>query len=274
VTRSVFGSIALIGALLVSPAAHAGLIDALTDEQRQVQICADAASPHEREKEWSRAAGVWEACAGEAERLGYADAVRPLRDQAAVVRALADAEPLREADPNRWALAVLAVAADQESIEYPTDAVALVFREWARTEAGKARLAQIRTVTVHWDGKSDAHAAQVFRRYVEDQSLRWAEPGAPDVGVIVFARIRTRDLEPRSTSRMGSLARTEATFDASKLRLPQLDRSEDGFVAVAATESATAADAREEALQEACRRAAARVLKQVLRIAVEQEEAP
>ncbi len=261
-------------ATLWSPVAHAGLIDALTDEQRQVQVCADAARPFEEAREWARAAGVWDACAAECGRLGYADAVRPLKDQAAVLRALAEFDTFRNEDPNRWALPVLSVAAEQDSIDYPTDAMASVFREWARSEAGKSRLASVHTVTVHWEGKADERTSQVLRRYVEDVGLRWAEPGDPDVGIIVHARVRTRDLEPRTSVRMGSLARTEATVDVSRLRMPRIDRTEDGFVTSAATEAASASDAREEALHEACRRAASRLLKQVLRVVAEREEAP
>lgn len=263
----------MLGSLL-SPPAYAGLIDALTDEQRQVQICADAARPFEEARDWPRAAGTWEACAAECARLGYQDAVRPLKDQAAVLRTLGEFDTFRATDPNRWALPVLAVAAEQASIAYPTDAMASVFREWARTEPGKARLASVHTVTVHWEGATDERTTQVLRRYVEDLGLRWAEPGDPAVGVIVHARVRTRDLEPRTTSRMGSLARTEATVDVSRLRMPRLDRTEDGFVVTAATEAASATDAREEALHEACRRAASHLLKQVLRVVAEREEAP
>lgn len=250
--------------LLVAPAL-AGLLDALSMEERQVRICQDAAAPVEAEHDYARAAGIWEACLGECRRLGYEGAAVMLEDQLALSRAMAKAAEWRASDPNRFALDVLSVAATQVSVEYPTDAVAETFRAWTKTEGGKGRLEPVRTVTVQWEGGGDPHASELVRRYVQDLGLKWADPGDPDVDVIVFATLTRADLEPRQSSRMGSLARAQADVRVDRVRFPRLDRTQDGFTATAAAESAEKPEAREEALRAACERAAAQVLKAVLR---------
>lgn len=252
--------------LLSASLAHAGLLDALSEEDRQVRVCQEAAADAEAVHDYARAAGVWDACLRECSRLGFEGALPMLRDQHALSAAMAEAAAWRTADPDRWAQAVLAVAAGQGSVEYPTDAVADVFRAWMTTEAGKARLEPVRTVTVQWEGDADVRVSQLVRRYVEDLGLRWADPGDPEVDVIVFARVAVRDLEPRTSSRMGSLARAEATVEVDRVRFRHLDRTEEGFQAVASTEHADAPVAREEALRSATERAAARVLKSVLKV--------
>jgi hypothetical protein len=263
-----------VALLLAFPfAAHAGLIDSLTDEQRQLQICRDSAAEPEADHDYARAAGVWQACLDEMTRLGYQSGLPMLRDQVALSRAMAAAAEYRTSDPDRFAQDVLSVAARQSSATYPTDAVADVFRAWMETEAGRARLAPLRTITLDWGGSvpqaERAHPSEVFRRHVEALGLKWAEPGSDDVDVIVFGRITVRDLDARTSSRMGSLARAEATLTATRVRFRRLDRTEAGFTAVGATEDGDAATTREEALDAACERAAAQVLKAVLRVVFE-----
>jgi hypothetical protein len=257
--------------------AHAGLIDALTEEQRQVRICADAALPHEAARDWKRAAIVWEACSAECARLGLDARVPELRDQVAVLTTLAAVEPLRVSDPHRWAMSALRVVSLQESVRYPTALVEDLFRGWMTTEGGKAMTAPVRSVSVFWEGSDRTYQArfdELVRASVEDLGLRWAAPGAPDTGVILFASPLVRDLEPRSSSRQGSLARVEVGLKVRKLRFPRVERDGVRFDAVATAESANAADARDEAMRAAAREAAAQVLKQVLRSVFANEEAP
>lgn len=252
-------------ALLLAPWAHAGLLDVMSAEERQVRICQDAATPAERNHEYARAAGIWEACLSEATRLGYEEALPALRDQAALAREMADAASLRTTDPDRWAQRILAVAAMQGSADYPTDVVAEVFRAWMQTEAGKTRAENVRTVSVQFEGAVEPRTAELVRRYVQDLGLRWADPGDPDVDTIVYARLAMTELEPR-TSRQGSLARVQTTLMVDSLRYRNLDRTEEGFDAVATSEHAEADKAREEALRGACQRTARRLLKAALRV--------
>jgi hypothetical protein len=261
-----------VAALLTWSAAWAGSVDTRAAERQQLQLCTDVALPLEAERSWGLAAEAWAACASDLERLGHDAPLRTVRDHAALLRALDEAEPLYATDPHRWAVAVLRVAADQDTLVYPTPVMTSVFQAWTRTEPGKARLEPVRAVNVRWEARTDERVSQVFRRHVEDLGLRWAEAGAPETGVILYARIRQRDLEPRTTTRIGSLARAEAAFVASQVRMPRVDRTDDGFETAATAEQALPADAREEALQEACRHGAARLLKQVLRTVLQDEE--
>lgn len=251
--------------LMTAAPALAGLLDALSEEERHVRICQDAAAPAEAAFDYASAAGVWEACLGESRRLGYEAAATLLADQLALSTVMAEAAPYRTSDPSRFALDVLEVAARQASVQYPTDAVTRTFLAWTQTEAGRGRLEPMRTVTVEWAGAGDPHAHELVRRYVQDLGLKWAEPGDPDVDVIVYARLVTTDLEPRQSTRLGSLSRAQAVVSVERVRFRHLDRTLDGFAATAAAESPEKATAREEALRGACERAAAQVLKAVLR---------
>lgn len=268
----------LIGPALLTPGAHAGLLRDMTEEERHVRFCQDAASSPEDDHAYARAVGVWQACLSEAQRLGYTEAVAMLEDQLALTRAMAAAAEWRASDPNRFALSVLSIAAAQRSVEYPTDVVAEVFRAWMGTEAGRGRLAAVRTITLDWSDPEGArptppkdreHATAVFRRYAQDLGLKWAEPGSDDVDVIIFGSISQADLDPLSTTRAGSLPRAEARFHAQRVRFRAADLNNVGFLTTATAESGDRAISREEALDEACQRGAARVLKQVLRVVFE-----
>jgi hypothetical protein len=258
--------------ILLVPTAFAGLLDGLSPAERQVAICQQAAEPFEAGHDYTKAAGVWEACVAECQRTGVTDAVGPLQDQLTLSRAMAAAAAWRTDDPNRYALAVLDVAADLKTSRFPGTGVRDVFRAWMQTEPGKARLDPVRTVTIQWqDLPADQaalahHAADVLRRDVEDLGLKWAEPGKPEVDTILFASLDVGDAVAITTGAQGSLPRAQARLVVDRVRFRTLDDAGEGFTAGAAAEAADAETARDEALRAACQRAADRVLKQVLQI--------
>lgn len=254
--------------ILFVSAAFAGLLDTLSDEERQVAICQQAAAPAAAEHDYARAAGVWEACAAESRRAGHTSAVAMLEDQLALTKARAKAAAFRTTDPHRYALDVLSVAADQRSTYYPGTDVADVFRAWMTTEPGKSRLAPVRTITLVWteppEGDLGTRALSIFRRHVEDLGLKWADAGHPDVDVIVFASLALGAVDPTTVGPAGSLKRAEARFEAERVRFRTIDHTTDGYRVTAAAEEPEPDAAEEEALRGACEKAAARLLKQVL----------
>ncbi|MES2639172.1 MAG: hypothetical protein V4850_06800 [Myxococcota bacterium] len=260
--------------LLVFPA-MAGLLDTLSPEERQVVLCQQVATPAEAVHDYTRAAGVWGACLAESRRTGQEAVSAMLEDQLALMQARASAAAWRTTDPNRYAIAVLGVAADQRSTYYPGTDIPDVFRAWMQTEAGKARLAPARTITLIWEGvapeqeKESRAVAELFRRHVSDLGLKWADAGHPDVDVIVYATLSIAALDPVTTGPAGALTRAEARFEATRVRFRTLDETTDGFRVAAVAEEAEPALAREQATRAACERAAARLLKQVLRAVLE-----
>ncbi|MDP2310554.1 MAG: hypothetical protein Q8P18_31335 [Pseudomonadota bacterium] len=256
--------------LFVLPA-MAGLLDTLTPEERQVVLCQQVATPAEVVHDYARAAGVWGACLAESRRTGQDAVSALLADQLGIIQARASAAAWRTADPNRYAIAVLTVAADQRSTYYPGTDIADVFRAWMQTEAGKARLEPARTITLVWEGvapEDEAEArtvAELFRRHVSDLGLKWADPGHPDVDVIVYATLSIAALDPATSGPAGALSRAEARFEATRVRFRTLDDTTDGFRVGSIAEEAEAGLAREAATRAVCERAAARLLKQVLR---------
>lgn len=262
--------------LILATIAHAGLLDTLTEEQRQLQLCADAAGPQEAARDWGAAATTWEQCATDLRAHGATGSLPPLMDQSAVLRAMKRHEPLRQSEPGRWGSEILSVAARQSTTIYPSGAVLGVFRAWAATQAGKERLADVSTVTLAWVPTSDlspearaarTRHAELYRRYVEDLGLRWAEPGSPDIDVIVRAQVVERELPPRTTARMGALARRETVVRVADVRFPRLDRTADGYESRSAAEAVTGEEARDEALRAAMAESSAQLLKVVLRAA-------
>lgn len=255
--------------ILLVPGALAGLIDTLSPEERQVAICRQAAAPAEEAFDFAKAAGVWEACLGEAKRQGFTGAVPLLQDQVTLLTARAEAAPLRTTDPNRYALEVLAVAADLRAGQALGTDVADIFRAWMATEAGKQRLEPVRTVTLQWSEApaseaQGARAAEVFRRHVEDLGLKWADPGHPDVDVIVYGALTVRPVEKVAADDAPSLPRAEARFEVERVRFRTIDQETSGFRAAATAEDPELPAAEDQALRGACERAAARLLKQVL----------
>lgn len=255
--------------LLVSTAAFAGLLDTLSDDERQVAICQQVVAPAAANHDYARAAGVWEACLSESKRAGHTAVVAILEDQLAITRARASAADLRTTDPHRYALEVLEVAADQRSTWYPSTDLPDVFRAWMSTEAGKGRLDPVRTITLQWTTPPVSEAlatrtTELFRRHVEDLGLKWADPGHPDVDVIVYGAIKVAQVDAKESGPAGSLARVEARFESERVRFRTIDHTTDGFRATAAAEEPERAVAEDEAVKAACERAAARLLKQVL----------
>ncbi len=257
--------------ILLALPAFAGLMDTLSPEERQVVICQQVAAPAEAVHDYARAAGVWEACLAESRRTGQSAVSAMLEDQLALIQARAKAAAWRTADPHRYALDVLAVAANQRSTYYPGTDLPDVFRAWMQTEAGKARLEPARTITLVWEGlapeqQADSRAvAEMFRRHVSDLGLKWADAGHPDVDVIVYATLSVAALDPVTSGPAGALSRAEARFEATRVRFRTLDDTTEGFRVAAVAEEAEPDVARDLAVRAACERAAARLLKQVLR---------
>ena len=271
--------------LLTVGLAQAGLLDTLDDSGRALQLCVDRGAPAEARGAYAEAADVWKACADEARVNGWSETQARLGDQAALARAFVALESFRESDPGKFALGILEVAARQETRIWLTPSVMSTFHAWMASEAGKSRMADARTVTLYWEqsarvaegpkrGKvgdprneveARAHAADILRREVQDLGLRWAEPGDPEIDIIVHARLTTRELAARTSSRMGELPRREVSFRVSSLRFVRLDRTDDGFESRVVAEASTPEAATEEALVGAASDAAARLLKHALR---------
>lgn len=255
--------------ILLALPAFAGLIDTLSPEERQVVLCQQVAAPAEAVHDYARAAGVWEACLAESRRTGQDKVSAMLGDQLALIQARAKAAAWRTTDPHRYALDVLAVAADQRSTYYPGTDLPDVFRAWMQTEPGKARLDPVRTITLVWedlepDERDEARSvAEMFRRHVSDLGLKWADAGHPDVDVIVYATLAIGAVDPVASG--PALSRAEARFEATRIRFRTLDETTEGFRVAAVAEDAEATVARELAVRTVCERAAARLLKQVLR---------
>lgn len=254
--------------LLLFTPAFAGLIDSLTADERQVELCRAVAAPAEEAFDFKKASGIWDACLAEAKRTEATGAVALLQDRVALSKARARAAEWRTSDPNRYALEVLSVAADLRSLDLYGSDVATLFRAWMNTEAGKGRLEPMRTVTVVWqDTPADAAkgASELFRRYLQDLGLKWADPGTPEVDVIVYASLTTGAVDPATTGPAGSLKRAEAQIEADRVRFRTIDATTDGFRVKVTSEEPEAEVAAEAALDGVCQRAAARVLGQVLR---------
>ena len=185
--------------MLLVPVAFAGLLDTFTDEERQVAICQQAAAPAEALHDYARAAGVWEACAAEARRAGHSGAVTMLEDQLALTKARAKAASFRTSDPNRYALDVLAVAADQASTFYPGTDVADIFRAWMATEPGKQRLRVLPPMRLDdTDDHVDALALPRLRRLQHHVGLADARRRADeDAKPPARTRLARRRLEER-----------------------------------------------------------------------------
>ncbi len=258
--------------LALAASAHAGLLDSLTVGDRQVAICRQTSAPAEATHDYVGAAGVWEACVAEAKRTANTEALPALEDQLALIRARAAAAAWRTTDPNRYALSVLPVAANQRHTGWIGTDVAEIFRAWMQTEAGKGRLEQLRTVTVTWEGVAEGQAetarraTELLRRHAEDLGLKWAQPGQPEVDTIVFASLFVGDAQALTVTKAGALPRAQARIVVDRVRFRSLDATAAGFSGGAVAEAAEPETAREEALSAACDHVADRVLMEVLRM--------
>ncbi len=246
--------------------AYAGLIDALDGSSRHLAYCKEAADSAEEAHRYKESAGAWEACAAEAERRGYRELLPGLQAQVAVSRAMADGADYRLKDPAKFAVRVLEVAARQSALDYPSDAIRALFRGWMETDEGRAKLSTLRTVTVDWRAGDRAHqarASEVVRRYIEDVGLKWADPGSPDVDVILFSRLLVTTLSP-TAERQGAMQHSEVKIITDRVRFRTLDKEAKGFTAESTTESPDADEAEDKALHVAAELAARATLQRVL----------
>ena len=256
----------VVWALVLGGTANAGLIDALDDPSRHLAYCKEAADSAAEAHRYKEAAGAWDACAAEAERRGYRDLLPGLQAQVAVSRAMADGADYRLKDPAKFAVHVLEVAARQSALDYPSDALRELFRGWMETDEGRAKVSSLRTVTVDWRGGDKAQltrASEVVRRYIEDVGLKWADPGSPDVDVILFSRLMVTTLSP-TEERQGAMQHSEVKIITERVRFKTVDKEAKGFTAESTTESPDADQAEDKALHTAAELAARATLQRVL----------
>ncbi len=243
--------------------AFAGLIDALEPSERHLETCRIAVEEAEEVAKGDQAHGVWKACLGEAERLGYTDIVDGLRAIVAVSGAVVEADPLRSTQPHRWSVAVLSEAAQWANATFPTDIVRRVFRQWMEVDEGRAFAEPIRTVSVHWKLPVHPEDEQIVRRYIEDAGLKWVAPGHASADTILFARLDRAETDGDSSAQ-GTLRRVSRTLVVEKVRLPARSTSLKGFTVSATAESPTGDEAAERALRVTADAAAQRLLLRLL----------
>ena len=249
--------------ILLLSMAWAGLLDALDPAERHLETCRIAVGEAEEAEKVSQVHGVWKACLGEAERLGYAELAGGLKAEVAVSAAEVEAEPLRTAEPHRWAVAVLGEAAQWTSVTLPTDRVRRIFRRWMELDEGRAYAEPIRSISVNWRLPVGEMDEQVVRRHVEDAGLKWVQPGDPTADVIVTARLEQAETSG-DESAQGTLRKVVRTLSIERLRLPARDRTLKGFVVSSAAESPTAGEAADAALRVTADTAAQRLLLRLL----------
>lgn len=246
--------------------ASAGLIDALEDSARHLELCRATAALDEDKAKYAEAAATWQTCKDEAAARGFTDLAAGLEAQVAVARAMARNAELRAADPNRWAQEVLAVAAAEAALDFPTDAIRTTFRAWMATVEGRSQASDVRTITVAWNGEPEvdrARVAEVLRRYIEGVGLSWRDPGSEDVDVILYASVEFA--KPEATvARQGALQHRQVTVRADHVRFRRLDKDVRGFSAIARASDAESAVATEKALHQASDLASRALLQRIL----------
>jgi hypothetical protein len=243
--------------------AFAGLIDGLEPSERHIETCRIAVEEAETAGNVTQAHGVWKACLGEAERLGYADLTEGLRAILAVTAAEVEAEPIRVSQPHRWSVAVLTEAAAWSTVTFPTDIVRRVFRQWMEVDEGRAFAEPIRSVSVNWKLPIRDEDEQVVRRYLEDAGLKWVAPGDATADVILFARLDRAETNGEGSAQ-GTLVRITRTLAVERARLPARSVTLKGFTVSASAESPGADEAAELALRVAADAAAQRLLLRLL----------
>ncbi len=242
--------------------AIAGLLDQGTESSRHVAYCKTAADDAESAGGLARAAGVWKACVAEAERRQLTDVVPALKAQADLTAVAAEVHASREDDIQAWATTILGHAAMYPALELPTDIVPRTWRAWMESDRGRAYAADVRTVTVVWT-ESAPRANELFRSHLEDVGLGWAEPGSPDVDVVVTASARMEAAAGES-SKQGTLRASTARLTVQGVRFRRSERSVEGFAAAASAESPEQAEADDAALRAVCGAGSRAVLSRVL----------
>jgi hypothetical protein len=256
--------------------ASAGLIDALEDSARHLELCRATAALDEEKGRYADAAGTWQTCRDEAAARGFTDILQGLDAQVAVAQAMARNAELRVSDPNRWAQEVLAVAAAEAALDFPTDAIRTTFRAWMATVEGRAQASNVRTVTVAWNGEPEidrARAAEVLRKHVEAMGLSWRDPGSDQVDVILYTTVELA--KPEATlARQGALQHRQVTVRADHVRFRRLDKDVRGFSAIARASDAESKVATDRALQDASDLAARALLQRILVVLFRDRETP
>lgn len=248
--------------LLVVGVGWAGLLDQGTESSRHVAYCRTAADDAEASGGLGRAAGVWKACAAEAERRQFSDVVPMLKAQADLASVAAEVEPSRSTDVQTWATTILSHAAAYPTLELPTDLVPRTWRAWMESDRGRAYAADVRTVTVLWT-TSAPRANELLRASLEDVGLTWADPGSPEIDVVVNAEARLEAAAGES-SKQGTLRASTAKLAVQSVRFRRSERTVDGFAAVATAESPEQSEADDRALRDACAAGSRAVLGRVL----------
>jgi len=242
--------------------AHAGLLDSLDEPSRHLAGCQQAAADAES-VDPQRAVGVWEACLGEADRLGYAELLPGLRAQVAVEKAWAAAAPRFATDPHHAAMDVLAVAARWSTADLSTDLVTRTFRGWMETDEGRAYVEDVRTVSVTWEGGPDPRVDEALRKAVQDVGLKWVSPGDPAADTLIAAHLEVSH-DAGAASAQGQLVVTRTGLVFDKVRVRARDATLKGFTVSASAESPTAAEADAASLKVSAEAAARTLLHRVL----------
>lgn len=243
--------------------AAAGLLDEMSPADRHLETCKLAASDAADRADLTREVGVWKACLGEARRLGYTELESSLQAEVAVGGARVEAEPLRVAQPHRWATGVLSEAARWSTADFPSDVVRRTFRAWMTTDEGRAYVDPVRAVSVVWETAIDPRAEEVLRRFVEDAGLRWAAAGSPEADSTVFARL-DRKVQGGAQSAQGQLQLVRTELVVARVRVKARDATLKGFTVSADAEAAEVAEAEDKALRVVADATAQRLLLRLL----------
>jgi len=243
--------------------AWAGLLDQGTEASRHLEFCKTAAADAESAGQLDRAAGVWKACTSEAERRQLTEIVAVLRAQADLSMVAAEVEPTRAADVQAWATQILDRAAEYPTIDLPTDIVPRTWRAWMESDRGRAYANDVRVVTAYWSGTESAAGQELFRSYLENVGLNWADPGNPEVDLVVNVSA-TVSSTAGEASKQGVMQVSTVKIKVDSVRFRRSERSAAGFSVSATAEAPELPVAQEEATRQACDAAARAVLGRVL----------
>jgi len=249
--------------VILGAIAWAGLLDQGTEASRHLEFCKSAAGDAEAAGQLERAAGVWKACAGEAERLQFTEILSPLRAQADLSTVAAEAESVRASDVQAWAIQILDRAAEYPTIDLPTDIVPRTWRAWMESDRGRAYANDVRVVTAFWSGTESAAQRELLRSYFENIGLNWADPGNPEVDLVVNVSAAVSSTAGEA-SKQGVMQVSTVKIKVDSVRFRRSERSAAGFSVGATAEAADLPVAQEEATRQACDAAARAVLGRVL----------